>query len=390
MAAFAFQVDAGVALYKARDKNREAVKTPFHAFFYGRNLFENGLYAEAEQQFANAARDPGLDASFKNRASIWEATSRLKQGKSANWPSAGSAAAQADLYLAKWKTEGADGVTCSGGAKVDAAAARCFLLQFATAEQEGRLSKMYTAIAATDPSDASHPFGDLSFYYFDPAMAEALALADFRASLNAFEKLSSGQGQDQINLYAGIAAYELKLFDQAEVLLNATNMSERFVYLGAIALERGNKSEADNFWQQARAAGSSAIIEWAAVASRYDEMSQEIVQYLRPDLVNGISDRTMAQKTAGAFLNLGQNSRAFSLTEKHYRAELNNDLDRVSPIFLTRLAHGRFLNGRSYYNLVNSHLHVLVERLPTLIGVTEVIKASTSPNASSGESFTEN
>lgn len=387
-AGYELQRDAGLQLFTARQNNRQAVKTPYHAYFFGRYLLENGRYADAQTRLKEAAGQAKLPGAFKTRAQTWQAASAALSGGRASWPGAG-AGNQGDLMLAKWKAGERVSPGCSGRAQSDAAAARCAVWNEAVLAKVGNAA-LIASLTESLPADAKHPVEDLTFTYYDPATLEVLALADYNAALQLLSSIPEQRGSDQIKLNAGIAAYELKRFDEAVALLNATNADERHVYLGAVEMEKGNRAAADRHWVVARAGGQVTTISWAAIASRYAAMRDDVARTVNPLEENTFANRMDVQRLSSALINVGRHEQAFGLLLRHYPATTNNNLNAVSPAFLMGLTHARFLEGRSEYSMVNGHLHALIERFPALLGVVDVVKSVTVPNASTGKIITEN
>ena len=387
-AAVWLQREAGAHLFRMRDRNQTAVKTPYHAYFYGRYLLENGYFEASRAQFDVAAGSSALPASFRRRAGIWKTAATLLEGQDASWPSAGSdAAARGDLWFARWKTGDSSPGQCSGNPDADVAVARCYLWRDAVHSSSD--SDAAGRLAAAVPADAVHPVGNIAFSYYDPSTLDVLALADFNAALDILSNVPLQEGRDILDLSAGIAAFELKRYDAATVLLNRTKSPERMVYLGAIDQEQGHSFGVQTNWEAARRGDSSIRIEWAWIASRYPSWRRDVSQVVSTTGAMGEATQEMLQEAAGALMRTGQHEQALGLLEQNYPAEYNNDLDRIAPVFFLRLAHARFLSGRSQYNLVNGQLHTILQRYPALLGVAEIVKAATNPSLGAGEVVTD-
>ncbi|MFQ5571723.1 MAG: hypothetical protein ACE5G0_18740 [Rhodothermales bacterium] len=392
----ALQVAIGEKYYSLRLTSDEVTPTPWTAYFLGRYLFEQGLPEHALPHFEASFDAPHFPLEYRRRARLWAAACLTLQGRipqaTALWDAVsvdGNAALAGERAIARWKTGVEETPRCNTGTEPSVAAYRCRLWAALQARNIAALSPLQDDLirrAAPDREVVVHD--DFVLQFYDPATLELLVLADFAAAMDVFRRIEGTSGRQEALLYAGISAYEAGYYTEAHAFLEQTSHPLRVVYLGALRYQEGKRAAARALWTEARSGDPTMLIEWAFVASRFEDEHDAIRQAAGTHATAKQQTQRTARKLGRALLNVGQIHEALHLLEAVYPIHDHNRVDTVEPGYMTTLTQAKFLTGRPYYPAVRSHLVSLVDVFPVAEGVLYLAQAYTAPERTTGKKRT--
>jgi len=392
------QVDVGLAYYLGRDTSQSVVKTSLNTYFVGRYLLaqSRGSVGQALARFRQVMERSDLSADYRQRARIWAGACEHLQGREAEaevlWAAVQSESSlAAELAYARWWS-GASAAGASQGASGDertVSALRCGLWMALDKGPMEMLGSLQDALLDSLPADVVYRVdSDFFLRYYDPDTIGLQARADFILAADAFSHVEAAHLVDRARLYEGICALEGGKLQGARRAFEQSTQKKKEIYLGVLEFLEGRREQGEHIWKQALSGEEINELEWAGAVSRFPEKEDQIVALYEKYGKKSSANMSSALLLGRALLEIGYDREAFRVLDAAYPKLHPNELDKISPEYLTVLAHVKYRLGRRHYADVMAHLNALVGVYPVVLGPLDIAQGYMAPSQATGKKRT--
>ena len=150
----------------------------------------------------------------------------------------------------------------------------------------------------------------------------------------------------------------------------------------------GRREQGEHIWKQALSGGEINELEWAGAVSRFPEKKDQIVALYEKYREKSSVNMNSALLLGRALLEIGHDREAFRVLDAAYPKLHPNELDKISPEYLTVLAHVKYRLGRRHYADVMAHLNALGGVYPVVLGPLDITQGYMAPSQSTGKKRT--
>ncbi|MCK5145828.1 hypothetical protein KAR48_03680 [bacterium] len=387
----ALQNQIGMDYFWNRDTRDAAVKTTYDAYFFGRYLFQQGMFNKAAQQLNKAAsRSKTI---LKQKAAIWRAAAQFKDGniKAAKLifsKTYTNAELELEKQLAMWVTGQPFQGTSTSLAGVGIQQKRLALWVAAKGEDSKRMLAISNQIIDNlTPDYKKKVNGQLTLQFYDPSTLEILSYANYMLAAVSFQAIKNVQYLDNAFYYAGQAYYEAGEWEKAgrqfDKMRSATPLSR--IYKGGLAWRKGDHNSTEANWLSIQASSNAHILSlYCHVLSIIPGYKKEVLYCGKKIKSSFDGNMDLVQTVAASFLNVDERHKAFELLQAHYPILKHNKTAYIKPHYLIRFSLIKYQIGRQYYSQILGHLSAVKETIPEIqpmLNMARAFMAPDNPNA---------